>query len=49
MGADDDDGIAAVEPGGRGTRRTPLEEITGDIRAAALEAVERNGRFELMT
>ena len=29
-----------------GTRRSPLEEITRNIRAAALEPVERDGRFE---
>jgi aminodeoxyfutalosine synthase len=48
MGADDVDGIAAVDPGILGTRRSPIEEITGNIRAAALEAVERDGRFELV-
>ena len=37
---------AAVEPGRSGTRRSPLEEIRGNIRAAGLEPVERNGRFE---
>jgi aminodeoxyfutalosine synthase len=46
MGADDVDGIAAVDPGTLGTRRSPLEEIKGNIRAAALEAVERDGRFQ---
>ena len=46
MGADDVDGIAAVDPGTLGTRRSALAEITGNIRAAALEPVERNGRFE---
>ena len=29
-----------------GARRSPLEEIRGNIRAAGLEPVERNGRFE---
>ena len=46
MGADDVDGIAAVDSGVLGTRRSPTEEIKGNIRAAALEAVERDGRFE---
>jgi aminodeoxyfutalosine synthase len=45
VGADDVDGIAAVDPGVLGTRRSPLEEIKGNIRAAALEAIERDGRF----
>ena len=45
-GADDVDAVAAVDPGTLGTRRSPIEEIRGNIRAAALEAVERNARFE---
>ena len=28
-----------------GSRRSPLEEIRGNIRAAGLEPVERDGRF----
>lgn len=47
VGADDVDGVAAVDPGTLGTRRSPLEEIKANIRAAALDPVERNGRFEL--
>ncbi len=46
VGADDVDGVAALETGVLGTRRSALEEITRNIRAAALEPVERNGRFE---
>jgi aminodeoxyfutalosine synthase len=46
VGADDVDGVAAVDPGTLGPRRSPLEEIRGNIRSAALEAVERNGRYE---
>ncbi|MGH9374000.1 MAG: hypothetical protein ACRD15_20995 [Vicinamibacterales bacterium] len=46
VGADDVDGIAAVEPGVRGTRRSAIEEIKGNIRAAGLEPVERDGRYE---
>jgi CofH/MqnC C-terminal region len=49
VGADDVDGITAVDPGVLGTRRSPIEEIKGNIRAAALEAVERDGRFRLLT
>jgi hypothetical protein len=48
VGADDVDGVAASDPGVLGTRRSPLEEIKNNIRAAALEPVERDGRFELM-
>jgi aminodeoxyfutalosine synthase len=48
MGADDVDGVAAYDPGLLGTRRSPLEEIRGNIRSAALEPVERNGRFEVI-
>jgi len=46
IGADDVDAVAAVDPGTLGTRRSPIEEIRGNIRAAGLEPVERNGRFE---
>ena len=46
VGADDVDGIAAVEPGTLGTRRSALAEIEGNIRAAGLQPVERDGRFE---
>lgn len=46
VGADDVDGVAAVEPGMLGRRRTALEEIRGNIQAAALEPVERNARWE---
>jgi aminodeoxyfutalosine synthase len=44
-GADDVDGVAAHD-GVLGARRSPLEEIRTNIRAAGLIAVERNGRFE---
>ena len=46
VGADDVDGVAAVDFGELGTRRSPLEEIRNNIRAAALEPVERDGNFE---
>jgi aminodeoxyfutalosine synthase len=46
VGADDVDNVAAVDPGTLGTRRSPLEEIRGNIRSAGLEPVERNARFE---
>ncbi len=47
VGADDVDGIAAVDAGMLGTRRSPLEEIRGNIRAAGLDPVERNARYEV--
>lgn len=46
IGADDVDAVAAVDPGILGTRRSPLEEIRGNIRSAGLEPIERNARFE---
>jgi aminodeoxyfutalosine synthase len=46
MGADDVDGIAAFDPATLGSRRSALAEVTGNIRAASLEPVERNGIFE---
>ena len=48
VGADDVDGIAAVESGALGTRRSAIEEIKGNIRAAGLQPVERDGRFEVL-
>lgn len=45
MGADDVDGISPLE-GVLGRRRSPIEEIRGNITAAGLEPFERNGRFE---
>lgn len=46
IGADDVDSVSAVDPGTLGTRRSPVEEIRGNIRSAALEPVERNARYE---
>jgi 2-iminoacetate synthase ThiH len=44
MGADDVDGISPFE-GELGRRRSPIEEIRGNIQAAGLDAVERDGAF----
>ena len=49
VGADDVDGVVASEPGTLGPRRTAIEEIRGNIRAAGLEPVERDGRFVRLT
>ena len=45
VGADDVDGVSALE-GDLGRRRSPLEEIRGNIKAAGLDPVERNGLFQ---
>jgi aminodeoxyfutalosine synthase len=45
VGADDVDGVAAYDPGTLGTRRSAIEEIRGNIKAAGLDPVERDGRF----
>jgi len=46
FGADDVDGVSAVDETDAGRRRTPLAEIERNIRAASLVPVERDGRFE---
>jgi len=48
FGADDVDGVAAVETGLLGTRRSAIEEIRLNIRAAGLQPVERDARFEVL-
>jgi aminodeoxyfutalosine synthase len=48
VGADDIDSVAAVDPGTLGTRRSPVEEIRGNIRSAGLEPVERTAQFEAL-
>jgi hypothetical protein len=45
VGANDVDNVSAVDPGLLGTRRSPLEEIRTNIKAAALEGTERDGLF----
>jgi len=47
FGADDVDAVSALDETGEGRRRAPLEEIRRNIRAAGLEPVERDGRFDL--
>jgi aminodeoxyfutalosine synthase len=49
VGADDVDGVSADEDTGQGRRRSPIEEIRRNIRAAGQEPVERDGRFELLS
>ena len=48
VGANDVDAVSAEDETGEGRRRAPLEEIRRNIRAAAQEPVERNGRFEVL-
>jgi aminodeoxyfutalosine synthase len=48
VGADDVDGVSAIDDLSQGPRRTALEEVRRNIRAAGLEPIERNGRFELL-
>src|SRR5207248_4409275 len=48
VGADDVDAVSAEDETGEGRRRAPLEEIRRNIRAAGLDPVERNGRFEIL-
>ena len=49
FGADDIDGISASDEAPEGRRRAPLEEIRRNIEAAGFEAVERTGRFTVLT
>ena len=46
FGADDVDRVSPVDDVAEGRRRAPLEEIRRNIRAASLDPVERDGRFE---
>jgi aminodeoxyfutalosine synthase len=48
VGADDVDGVSAENDTTEGRRRAPLEEIRRNIRAAGLDPVERNGRFDAL-
>jgi aminodeoxyfutalosine synthase len=48
-GANDIDGVAAIDSTDLGPRRSPLEEIRRQIRDASATAVERNGRYERLS
>lgn len=48
FGADDLDGVSAVDTLELGARRAALEEIRRNVRAARLVPVQRNGRFEAL-
>jgi aminodeoxyfutalosine synthase len=47
-GADDLDGVAAVDIEKQGVRRSPKQDIERQIRSAFAEPAERNGRYELL-
>jgi aminodeoxyfutalosine synthase len=48
FGADDLDGVSAIDELQLGHRRSPKEDIERQIRAAFANPVERNGRYETM-
>ncbi len=47
FGANDIDGVAAIDSEGLGPRRAPLEDIRRQIRAAGADPVERDARYQL--
>jgi len=49
VGADDVDAVSPVDESAEGRRRSPLEEVRRNIRAAGLDPIERNGRFDPAT
>ncbi len=49
VGADDLDAVSPIDDLAEGRRRAPLEEVRRNIRAASLDPVERNGRFDIRT
>lgn len=48
VGANDIDAVSPFDDMSEGRRRAPLEEIRRNIRAAGLDPVERDGRFDLV-
>jgi aminodeoxyfutalosine synthase len=48
VGADDVDGVSADDDVSKGYRRSPLEEIRRNIRAAGYEPVQRTGRWDVL-
>ena len=46
-GADDIDGVSAVDALGLGWRRAPIEDVERNIRAAGQEPAQRDGRFTI--
>jgi aminodeoxyfutalosine synthase len=48
VGADDLDAVSASDEAPDGPRRSPLEDVRRNIRAAGFEPAERNGRREIL-
>jgi hypothetical protein len=48
VGANDVDGVSPFDDQSEGRRRAPVEEIRRNIRAAGLDPIERDGRFDLI-
>ena len=48
VGADDVDGVSAEDDMSKGFRRSPLEEIRRNIRAAGYEPLQRSGRWDVL-
>jgi aminodeoxyfutalosine synthase len=48
VGANDVDAVSPLDDLSEGRRRAPLEEIRRNIRAAGLDPIERDGRFDLL-
>jgi CofH/MqnC-like protein len=48
VGANDVDAVSPIDDLSEGRRRAPVEEIRRNIRAAGLEPIERDGRFDLI-
>ena len=49
FGADDIDGVSAVDDAPEGRRRAPLEEVRRNITAAGFSPVERDSRFTILS
>jgi aminodeoxyfutalosine synthase len=48
VGANDVDGVSPIDDQSEGRRRAAAEEIRRNIRAAGLDPIERDGRFDLI-
>jgi aminodeoxyfutalosine synthase len=48
VGANDVDAVSPLDDLSEGRRRAPVEEIRRNIRAAGLDPIERDGRFDLI-
>jgi aminodeoxyfutalosine synthase len=47
VGADDIDAVSPFDDNSQGRRRAPREEVERNVRAASLDPVERDGRFDV--